>query len=400
MQHKMENLIDSNFIENDRFKIVIYFNILLMIVNFIRILKKTVILENLRMKDVLVRQREPCNLSANHEHSALSSSHLRRSIVVSVLMLKNLLFPTPPYIPVLTILIFLTGFSQFSSAAIILSTCRAFPTDLSRGSGPSQPQLTVPQPEPYFSSADHVRAFIESRFPHRTSSSREDVANFQDTLRRIDDLRVYFRSQDIWSRHAGSEECTSTNQTIETFMAPFAPGARPEDLRVGYKICTFFRNQNLEVGIEGSCRVIGRSEGYSLKEISDRFVRIDDTVQKLQTGIRVTVLLGAVYGTYRFYRIAGGLSGILARGSLGAIATRTTFVAIPSLAAYAALELTNIDSMPIQHLVDLRDAASLLYNGRRQQVIHIDQPIEDFELVLADYLNTIPVPEAVISELK
>ena len=279
-------------------------------------------------------------------------------------------------------------------AAIIISSCVTAATDVAQGSAPSQPLPVPVNPEftrsfSYF--AEAVRN-VQSGIPalrNRGLSNDQELSAYRDLGQSIDDLRVYFHS--ALNTVPDGESCQSTAQAIVPFMASFRPGSSVEDLRVGYRICSYFHDQQRQMLIEGTCRVIGSARGYSLRQIDERFTQIDRTVARFRDVLQGATLLSGVVASLRLFRGFGRLRVFMA-GSGTSIAIRVAIVAAPTLAAGAVIRYTDILDLPIRNTLDLRDSAKLVYNGRLEDVVRVTQPIEAFEGVLADYLNSISEP--------
>ena len=292
-------------------------------------------------------------------------------------------------------------FADGAKAAVLQSRCRSRPTDLSTGSAaPAPPPLPA---EAKYVSSEQIVVKLAQGFadvagwlglPAPQSAAENPVALGIAAAGRLDDLRVYLRARanDAWNER----ECETASYAIQPVVLPFPPGTARDEIRVAYRACAFFKDDQRTILIDGACRTIERAQGYRLKDIDLRFLRIQSTVREFEYVVAGALLLSGGAGSRLIAKRIGGLRAMMA-GSATAIVMRTTIAAIPAGAAVAAVAATGLVDRPITGLIEVRDAAKMLAQGKLEDQVWVAPPIEIFEATLSEYLRTIPENDVIVS---
>lgn len=267
-------------------------------------------------------------------------------------------------------------------AAVIISRCPSVNTDLSQGSSIPPEPAHSPSRLDYKSSKSYIRRGADaiSRITGwDLQYTDEDLAL---PSRMLDDLRLY-----ISLIEQDEEKCISQRLAIFPYVRSFSPNADVSDLRVGYKICEFYQDNQRQITIEQTCRFIGRPEGYTLAALDKRFIEFNESVRVATTVLDVATLGLGLWGSGRalmairssvFFAASGGLQKLIVS-------------AIP-LTASGILVASEYNHLPVEGMVEVRDAAKLLFDGKMEDVIIISIPMEKFEIALNAYLAPIPDP--------
>lgn len=273
-----------------------------------------------------------------------------------------------------------------ATASVIVSRCRIRQTDLSLGSLiPEELPPPIFDPNQFTPSSEFLNSGYLRWMAHMihkltgwsTEYSEKDSSHI---ARILDDLRLYV----MQARR--SHDCVSAPEAIFPYVAQIPAGAKRDDLKVNYKICQFYQDDQRQISIEGTCRNLsGRAGGYKLTELDARFAQFNETVHIAQGLIDTGVIAASLFASGRVLKILRTSARFATMGTL----SRTLVASVPT-ATGAALTLSGYSDLPIQNMVDVRDSAKLSVNGHLVDAVYVSMPIEKFETVLAGYLATIP----------
>jgi hypothetical protein len=265
-------------------------------------------------------------------------------------------------------------------AAVIISACPSPNTDLTARS-----QIVPPSTEKVApltpSTLNRVLSWIDSE-DTRLTQQRIDIGR-----QRLHDVALYVKMQ--WPYH----ECASKPYAIFPYVAAIPAGGTIADLRAGYKICQFYQDDKRQIAIEGTCRPIGRSSGYSLAALDRRYDEFNDAVRGARKIIDITVIAGGALGSGKVLKVVRTSTFFAATGAL----SKSLIIAMPLMLA-SGLAYFDVTNLPILNETELRDAARLVSQGMLADVVKVSMPIEDFESEFASYLESIP-DESIPKEL-
>lgn len=272
--------------------------------------------------------------------------------------------------------------------AAIVSNCVADTTDLSKGAHTLPPkQYSL---KDWQQGGDNLQEAIIpflTRLLHRMEPDLDDSKIQSRLERKAQDLQLIV----MGSRALQTEgPCRTTAQFIRPVLASYAPGSTIDDLRVRFEICTYYVDREREIEVAGQCRSVlpNKPEGFTLSDLDNRFSRINETTNELRTLGKLATSGVGLIATLGLFRATRPLAAAgFAMATLLPLRTILSLVPVSAL-SYVAWGTDTID-VPIQQLVDVRNAAKTASRGRIGDKVEVNMPIEDFEVLLSYYLETV-----------
>jgi hypothetical protein len=279
-------------------------------------------------------------------------------------------------------------------ASVIVSSCPVEPTDTDLGSHTLSASAEAKRSYEAKISETHgllLPPLIKVASWFLPEQSAQDLRPL--TMRKSDDLRLVLLGSDVAARAA---PCKSTAQFIKPTLVRYAPGTPVQDRRVRFHICTYFVDDVRQIEMEGECRLLhpNRPDGFTLNALDARLARIDQTAYELERLLQFSTTGVGAAASLMLFRVTRPL-GAIGIASGGILLIRTSLAAVPLASLSHLAWNTDQLQIPIKELIELRDAAATASRGRIGDEITVGMPIEDFEVILEDYLNTItPEDEA------
>jgi hypothetical protein len=217
---------------------------------------------------------------------------------------------------------------------------------------------------------------------------RYGFAANEQRLEEIDsELRLFWSVAYKWRG-----PCQSENKLIIPWVSNYHAGIAPEDIRVTYNLCQYYQNKGRQILINPSkgCQPLGDDQGYLLRELQDRYQRLTNTVQALES-ISDSMIIGTSVGASLLFRRAVNGLPILA---LGMASLRTIWTVLPTGTGIYFVA-NGAGESPIRELVDIRNAARLaadghfVLNDEGMRLIPVAMPIEAFANVMNEFLKTV-----------
>jgi hypothetical protein len=275
--------------------------------------------------------------------------------------------------------------SSLSNASVIVSKCKTSDKEWSQGSSPPE-KTTPPEPPDFTPSAEYLKsgawhwlAVQVNKF--RTGDEKLSPEQSAKIARIADDLRLY-----SFTEQEDPSTCESDSAAIFPYVASIGPKAEREDVHVGFKICQFYQEADRQTTIENTCRIIGnRPEGYSLVAFDERYLEYSQTVTIAKNVFNTGVTAVGLFGSSRIFKFLRNSAHFATVGGV----TKLALTSLPTVASTAYIEWGG-RFYPFTNMLELRDSAKLIFDGKVVDVAYVSMPIQDYEHVLSGWLATIP----------
>ncbi len=276
--------------------------------------------------------------------------------------------------------------STTTQAAVIFSNCPVMPTDSTRATSsvdrfrPDELALGLRRYTQEFpQAARYFHWFFSDRQKPASALTGSDQAMRQAGW-------VWEDLQFVTALAGKEVTCHVNKKSLTTPYAIFPFVMRVKDagggpsIRVRYKLCEYYVDNQRQLPFENECKVLGRETGYTFAELEQRFGILRDhvdTARRSMNGLTYAVGAVATLTSFRLLRF-------LELGNFAAL----SFAALPAGAAYLAVEKRWIDEFT-RNLSDFKDAAEIAISGDLTTSVAVSIPMEDFTPYFVRYLESL-----------
>lgn len=273
---------------------------------------------------------------------------------------------------------------HFSQAAVILSNCPVAATNSSEPSAVDRfkPDRWRGRLQNYSRRLPHFVRWISWMYTSEMSDD-EKADKLREAGRWLEDFEFVQMLSTDQACH-GSNNPMTEPLAIFPFVMKVQDGSNPTKYRLRYKACEYYVDQKRQLPIENACTVIGRENGYTFEELTQRFERLQVHVQDTREALQMATVFGGLLATFASF-------GVLRVAKIG-LPAAAAVAAVPTAAAYLAITQGYTDDL-IRDMIDFKDAAEVALTGDLTSNVVVSQPIQDFIPYFVRYLEALePAP--------